>query len=474
MTTRVLDTILVNPLGKCFPSWRGSMLYSNHGTRWKIWDFLVGVAAYWLAMALSPHTDQLPAHYYMVVVGGLYGFLTLFLSQCCGIPQPERRSSNYEILVGCGLTALMTYLLFSLVVGIVLFKLHGRYVMVTAMGVSFFGLLVPRLLITHLMSVKPIPVALYGAGSANMSCLERLRESSLFTVAGYLDNDDRHHGRRANGLPVVGGLHAIKNGRLNGDPIETVIICTGQKLSKEDAAHLLRLPLQGVEVLTLGAFAERYFREIAVDYDAPHWFASTPSVPGNSSILAAKRALDVAIGGTALLLTVPLWPILMALIRLDSPGPAIFRQTRVGLKERPFTLLKFRTMRNDAEKDGARWATEADPRVTCVGRILRVTRLDELPQLINVLRGEMSLVGPRPERPEFVQELETDIPFYSQRHLVKPGLTGWAQIRYRYGSSKEDAKHKLTYELYYTRHMGLPFDLEILIKTLPMIMKGSR
>ena len=166
---------------------------------------------------------------------------------------------------------------------------------------------------------------------------------------------------------------------------------------------------------------------------------------------AAKRVLDVVGALTGLLLTLPFWPILAAAIKLSSPGPVFFSQTRVGFRGRNFEMLKFRTMRQDAEKDGAQWAVEGDPRVTRFGRFLRTARLDELPQLINVLRGDMALVGPRPERPEFVCDLVHEVPFYARRHLVPPGLTGWAQIRFPYGASKEDALRKLQFDLYYRK-----------------------
>jgi lipopolysaccharide/colanic/teichoic acid biosynthesis glycosyltransferase len=170
----------------------------------------------------------------------------------------------------------------------------------------------------------------------------------------------------------------------------------------------------------------------------------------------------------------PLFPLIALAIKLDSHGPVLFKQKRVGRNGRNFDIYKFRTMVRDAEKNGAQWAVEKDPRVTRIGRILRRTRLDEVPQLWNVLKGDMSLVGPRPERPEFVEELAKEIPYYEQRHLVPPGLTGWAQVRYRYGASKEDAVRKLQYELYYVRHLSIMFDIEILLRTIPLVARGSR
>ena len=190
--------------------------------------------------------------------------------------------------------------------------------------------------------------------------------------------------------------------------------------------------------------------------------------------LDIKRAFDLFLVLGAFLL---LWPLLLlsALLVWHFHGrPVLFAQRRPGWRGRPFLIYKFRTMCLDAEKDGAQWAAVDDPRVTRLGRLLRLTRLDELPQLWNVVKGDMSLVGPRPERPEFVEHLSRSIPFYDQRHLLPPGLTGWAQILYRYGASEEDARHKLAYDLYYIRNMSLSLDLEILLRTVPLLMRGSR
>jgi len=175
-----------------------------------------------------------------------------------------------------------------------------------------------------------------------------------------------------------------------------------------------------------------------------------------------------------LLIGAPLMLICAVLVKATSRGPIIYKQVRVGRYGRNFSIYKFRTMRTDAEANGAVWAQTGDRRVTPIGTFLRRSRLDELPQLWNILRGDMSLVGPRPERPEFVEQLREKIPFYDLRHLVPPGLTGWAQVRFRYGSTIEDARRKLAYDLYYTRHCGLTFDAAICLRTLVAMAKGAR
>ncbi|HEY6343928.1 MAG TPA: exopolysaccharide biosynthesis polyprenyl glycosylphosphotransferase [Bryobacteraceae bacterium] len=162
-----------------------------------------------------------------------------------------------------------------------------------------------------------------------------------------------------------------------------------------------------------------------------------------------------------------------AAIKLDSPGPVIYRQRRVGAGGRCFEVYKFRSMRTNAEQDGAQWATADDPRVTRVGAFLRKYRLDELPQFINVIRGDMSFVGPRPERPEFVEELRAAIPYYDERHTVRPGITGWAQVQYEYGASVEAASRKLEYDLYYLKHMSALFDMRIILRTVRTVISGK-
>lgn len=188
----------------------------------------------------------------------------------------------------------------------------------------------------------------------------------------------------------------------------------------------------------------------------------------------AKRALDVVVALVVGLLALPFVPLIALAIRLDSPGAVIYSQVRVGHRGRPFRMYKFRSMRQDAERDGAVWARVGDPRVTKVGRVMRLTRIDELPQLWNVLRGEMTLVGPRPERPEFTAWLEREVPDYAHRYAVKPGLTGWAQVRYRYTNTLDETRTATAYDLDYVARASLSFDLEILLRTIPVVfgMRG--
>ncbi len=227
----------------------------------------------------------------------------------------------------------------------------------------------------------------------------------------------------------------------------------------------------------LASAYEAYTGKIAVETLRPSWFVFSTGFRKPRALLLGKRALDVGLAVIGVIVTLPLTLTATALIKLTSPGGALYRQDRVGLKGRVFTIYKLRTMRADAEAwTGPIWSTANDSRVTPVGRFLRSTRIDELPQLWNVLRGDMSFVGPRPERPGFVGQLTATIPFYGIRHVVKPGITGWAQIRYSYAASVEDAFEKLQYDLYYLKNRSLWLDLLILAETVKTVVRrrGAR
>jgi exopolysaccharide biosynthesis polyprenyl glycosylphosphotransferase len=452
-----------------------NILRSRRGTRWRVWDLAVGVAAFAIAFLLTPHKSAMPAPYYIFVVGCMYGAMLTVFARLCAVPVPGHRMSSYELLTSCILAVLLTYVFFSVIVGLVLLRAYGRYIVVITTGFSLLGILGPRWILMRVLRLQPLNVIIYGAGSKGQRLAARIRRDRHFRVLGFLDNNPEYHGKDVEGCRVLGSIKEMNARRLHQLGVDIVVISVAaKKLLDENAAAILELPLSKIEVLNQGAFLEYYFKEISVEYGCPQWFASAPSVPGNPSIFAAKRLIDAAGSLAALILVLPLFPLIALAIKLDSHGPVLFKQKRVGRNGRNFDIYKFRTMVRDAEKNGAQWAVEKDPRVTRIGRILRRTRLDEVPQLWNVLKGDMSLVGPRPERPEFVEELAKEIPYYEQRHLVPPGLTGWAQVRYRYGASKEDAVRKLQYELYYVRHLSIMFDIEILLRTIPLVARGSR
>jgi sugar transferase (PEP-CTERM system associated) len=237
--------------------------------------------------------------------------------------------------------------------------------------------------------------------------------------------------------------------------------------------ELVTVRSMGVPIEDCHSFYERLSSKIAITDLPPEWIALSDGFRRDRLILAAKRVIDVLVSFLGLILSVPLALVTAIAIKLESSGPVFYRQERVGQNEKHFTLFKFRSMAEGAEDQmGPVWAAENDPRVTRVGAIIRKLRIDEIPQMINVLKGEMSFVGPRPERAYFVEQLKQSIPYYDLRHSVKPGITGWAQISYRYGDSEQDAIEKLQYDLYYIKHMSPIFDLQIIFESIKVILFG--
>jgi exopolysaccharide biosynthesis polyprenyl glycosylphosphotransferase len=266
---------------------------------------------------------------------------------------------------------------------------------------------------------------------------------------------------------------AIENAA-RGNSVDLVVMNIDALRAKDIQTVLFRVRLHGIPIIDLSLFLEETMKKIPLSHITQRRFFRNDEFPGIRKDFSEKlkRSLDVIMSCILLLLSLPLLLLVAALIKLTSRGPVFFHQERLGRGEYPYRLWKFRTMVPGAEPAGPQWADEDDARITRVGRILRKIRLDELPQLVNVLKGEMSLVGPRPEREYFVRRLSVRIPFYELRFYVKPGITGWAQINYRYGSSVEDATEKLMYDLFYIKNRSTWLDLKILIKTLRVIFLG--
>ena len=249
------------------------------------------------------------------------------------------------------------------------------------------------------------------------------------------------------------------------------IVVTSEALDDPRMADLLAgLSLSGVRVVRPHEFYERVMRRASLDDIDESWFLFHRPLRARRIYAAIKRVTDIVAGLLGSLLVCLLVPVVAMLIRLDDGGPVFFRQERVGRGNRPFRIWKFRTMRVDAEAEGPVWAVPGDARVTTIGRLLRRTRLDELPQFFNVLKGEMALVGPRPERPQFVRLLERAVPFYQRRHLMRPGITGWATVRFGYGDTVTDKWRSHEYDLYYLKHRSPLLDLEILARTVVVML----
>ena len=305
----------------------------------------------------------------------------------------------------------------------------------------------------------------------------------------YLMSQRRHGTSEVVGYTVLANEDAeIPQSRIK--PIRTSLLALARELGVKEIVvaltdrrgvplqPLLEARMEGIAITSYLSYCERETRRVNLQALDPSWLIYSDGFRiGTLANVVLKRALDIAMSLAVLILTLPTMILAAIAVRLDSPGPILYRQERVGRNGVPFTIYKFRTMRMDAEGDGIpQWAAPCDPRITRVGSLLRMTRIDELPQILNVLRGDMSFVGPRPERPFFVESLSADIPFYSERHRVRPGITGWAQINFVYGASIEDAKVKLAYDLYYIKNYSFVFDLLIILSTFEAVFfkKGAR
>ena len=271
---------------------------------------------------------------------------------------------------------------------------------------------------------------------------------------------------------VVGGYNQI-SAICKEANVDRIIVALEERRGKLPVDQLLPCRLKGIRVDDGMAFTEELAGKLSVQNLYPSSLIFSSGFRTSSVLKKVKRYLDIVASAAGLFLFLPLCLSVALAIKLESKGPVLYRQERVGEDGTTFCLLKFRSMGIDAEKNGPAWAGSNDARVTRVGRVIRKVRLDEIPQMVNVLRGEMSFVGPRPERAFFIERLKTEIPFYSIRHTVKPGITGWAQIRYPYGASKEDALEKLKYDLYYIKHMSIFFDLMIIAETAKIVLLGK-
>ena len=264
---------------------------------------------------------------------------------------------------------------------------------------------------------------------------------------------------------------AIEESRASGLKINRVIVAMQDRRGALPVRELLQLRFDGVAIEDACDVLERLSGKMPLDGLRPSNFIYSEGFRVKPSQQIMRRLVSTLAAAVGLLLFAPFLPFVMLAVRLSSPGPIFFKQTRVGLGGRNFEVFKFRTMRTDAEASGAKWASKNDPRVTRIGGFMRKTRIDEVPQLWNVLRGDMGFVGPRPERPEFVPWLSEQIPYFDLRHMIRPGLTGWAQVRYGYGATLAEAREKLEYDLYYIKHMSLGLDLLIMFETIKTILR---
>jgi sugar transferase (PEP-CTERM system associated) len=352
----------------------------------------------------------------------------------------------------------------------------GRGVLAISLAIGALGILLVRVAWVRLFhsDVLKQRVLILGAGrNADLinSCMRRRSDRRTFTVVGFVPVSGQPVQVREDLLVQVGeeGLHELTE-RLQ---IDELVIAPDERRGGLPMEQMLQCVQQGISVVDLSSFFEREAGMVQLNAVDPSWLVFSGGFDYSTPRRLSKRFFDLLAAGALLLVSWPLMIVVGVAVWMESGGPVFYSQTRVGERGRHFTLTKFRSMRVDAEKGGvAVWASKDDDRSTRVGRFIRKTRLDELPQLIAVLRGDMSFVGPRPERPQFVDMLNDEVRYYGVRHSVKPGLTGWAQLRYPYGASVRDAEEKLKFDLFYVKNHGLVFDLMILLQTVEVVLFG--
>jgi sugar transferase (PEP-CTERM system associated) len=354
----------------------------------------------------------------------------------------------------------------------------GRRALLLSLGTFGLFQFAWHILYTSLLNVSGMAQNVLVLGTGDLA---RKMEQIMFlhkthyAFAGYYDLSPKN--RQDTAFPQQSTCEGLVN-ISKIEKIDKIVVSVTERRGVFPLQELLNCKFAGIEIVDAPSFYEELMGKMLIENITPGWFIFADGFKLNQTIKVFKRVSDIFFASIGLMLTSPLFPLIALLIKIDSKGPVFYRQLRVGERENNFLLTKFRTMKQDAETTvtGAVWAQKNDTRVTRMGSLLRKVRLDELPQFVNVLKGEMSFIGPRPERPEFVAKLQQTIPYYVNRHFVKPGITGWAQIKYRYGSSDEDALEKLRYDLYYIKNLSLLLDTSIIIDTIKVVLfgKGAR
>jgi len=429
--------------------------------QWALFDGLIAFGCMLVGFYASPSADgilQNNAHIRPFLSAIIFAFIAFLASYALGIGSSNNQRSRFRIEV---LLLILTVLASTgtlLVTSILLYKQIGRLIVFIAAGFFFLSESVVRLLWYQQIKNVRHKVAIW-SDLENSNMLRELMRNSSFPMDVVFSEP-----------PGVASEARLKE-IIAGNRAHEVVV---HGVDDAHCATLLAAFDQGTTVSSLEAFAERHFQRVPVSLVGPKWFFDIDLKQHHPFYETSKRVLDVILAITGSVVAVPIIVVAVVLIRAESPGPVFYSQMRLGLKQRGFRIWKLRTMRVNAEASGAQWASPSDSRVTRIGRLLRRSRIDELPQLWNIICGEMSVVGPRPERPEFVERLEKAVPYYRQRHSIKPGLTGWAQINFPYGASEEDAREKISYDFYYLKNASFLLDFQIVLQTIGAVAKGSR
>lgn len=428
-----------------------------------IWGSLLLVAA----LSLGADTYIGLVYEYGLLKTASIAVFTILLSYYFDLYEPRRIPERWEVYFRLLLVlSALAFVLAAVMLVLPEFSI-GRHVLFEGVLLLSIVLLLWRRADEWIQSLPFLRERVYvlGCGARARAIVEMLqdRRDAGFQVVGWTGEN----GKADSAATLEEDLQKLQNSELE---ISRVILALEDRRGVMPIRELLNLRATGVLIEDANTIIERLSGIIPLEGLSPGAILFSHGFRVPAPLQIVRRFLSIFVASVGLLVSLPMMPVIALAIRLSSPGPILFRQTRVGFRGRLFTTLKFRTMRADAEANGAVWATDGDPRITPLGRFMRKTRLDEIPQMWNVLRGDMAFVGPRPERPEFVQWLCKEIPYYDLRHMIRPGLTGWAQVRYKYGSSLEETKRKLEYDLYYLKHVSVGLDLLIMFETMKTIV----
>ncbi|HEX6903278.1 MAG TPA: sugar transferase [Thermoanaerobaculia bacterium] len=421
----------------------------------------------WLGVPPPPSTMVIAS-----VVFTVMGLLCLYLN---GLYDFGERLSGRELTIRLGRTFFFLGLSFLAVFFLVSKAGMGRVVFLLAFVFGMCFVLAWRVVLRWILRSEGFAerVLIVGADEKAIDIArETLHRRHLgYRVVGFVDDDPALQGVSILNPRVIGTTGQVRDLALQHG-VTRVVVAAMDHRGRLSMDALLHCKTSGIRVQEASSYYEQITGKIMLEGLRKSWLVFSDGFVVSRGVLFAKRLLDLTAASVGLLLALPFMLLVALAVRLDSPGPVFFRQDRVGRGGREFTLWKFRSMCNDAEKGGARWAVQDDPRITRVGWFIRKTRLDELPQLWNVLVGDMSLVGPRPERRMFVEQLKEQCPWYEQRLVVRPGLTGWAQIKAPYASTFEESIEKLKFDLYYIKNLSIFLDISILLSTARIVLLG--
>ncbi len=434
-----------------------ALLFAAEEFAWRLRAEQIDSAIGPVAVRIWPHLGFAGMMLTAMIAVGVYGSDSL----------RSMRFATARILVAISLGIIALSFVDFIIGGQNFWRSTLAYAMALAIGL----LVLNRLIVGGILGAHAFRRRVLVLGAGNRA--QRLRElgdrpESGFVNVGYVGMSDNK--------PVVeeainrSAIHNLTR-FVENLGVSEVVLALEERRNALPLSDLLRIKTAGVHVNDFSSFIERETGRVDLDTVNPSWLIFSDGFSSGRAVSsAAKRIFDVVVSAALLAITAPLIILFALIVKLDSKGPAFFRQNRVGLYGQHFNVIKLRSMRLDAEADGAQWAIQDDPRTTRVGRFIRKVRIDELPQTWSVLKGEMSFVGPRPERPEFVSDLEEKLPYYAERHMVKPGITGWAQVNYPYGASIEDSRHKLEYDLYYAKNYTPFLDLLIILQTIRVVL----